>query len=359
MAKGLDIGTMNIISAEKDGEDVVFLKQRNAFMGLESTDLTKSMLDEANVLYVEDSSGISLLGEDAFKFATIFEKEIRRPMKHGIISPKEKNGIAMMKLIMDRVIGEPRFDKEVLCVSTPANPIDSDMDVLYHKKTIEALAKRLNYDIYVIDEGLAVVYSELANYNFTGLGISVGAGMTNVTLAYLATPVLSFSIARGGDWIDEQVSKSTGLPKEYVTERKERISKIDKEIKYGSPEGALKIYYEALITYVIKNLQKKLDEITPPKAQFPVAIAGGSTIPGGFFDLFKQKIQEANLGIEISDIVYSKDPLNSIARGCLIAAKTKEGKSKTATTTTTTEKDHKQKGDPKISAKLTPKAKTR
>jgi hypothetical protein len=335
MAKGLDIGTMNIISAAKDGEDVVFVKQRNAFMELESSDLAKSMLDEARVLYVENGDGISLLGEDAFKFATIFEREIRRPMKQGIISPKEKDGIPMMKLIMDRVLGEPRDNKEVLCISTPANPVDSDLDVLYHKKTMEALAKRLNYDTHVIDEGLAVIYSELADHSFTGLGISVGAGLTNVTLAYLATPVLSFSISRGGDWIDEQVAKATGLPREYVTERKERISKLDKEIQVGSPEGALRIYYDALITYIIKTLNKKLGEITPPKASFPVAIAGGSSIPAGFFEMFKQKLEEAKLKIDVSEIRYSKDPLNAVARGCLIAAKTQEGKTRKGTTTTT------------------------
>ena len=100
MAKGLDIGTMNIICAEKDGEDVVFMKQRNAFMNLESSDLTKNMLDTSKVLYIEENDGISLLGEDAFRFATIFEKEARRPMSRAIISPREKEAIPIMKLIV-------------------------------------------------------------------------------------------------------------------------------------------------------------------------------------------------------------------------------------------------------------------
>lgn len=326
MAKGLDIGTMNIICAVKDQEDIVFTQQRNAFMDLDSSDLTKTMLDTSKVLYIEKDGGISLLGEDAFKFATIFEKQARRPMTHGIISPKEKEAIPVMKLIVERVLGKPHGQNEVLYISTPADPIDTDMNVLYHKKTMEALTKGLKYDTHVIDEGLAVIYSELSDYNFTGIGISVGAGLTNVTLAYLATPLMSFSIARGGDWIDEQASKSTGMPREHITAAKEKISKLNKEVKMGSVEGALTVYYDALITYVIKNLDRKLAEITPPNVAFPVAIAGGSAEPEGFFEMFEKKLKEAKLRVELSKIKHVKDPILSVARGCLIAARTQEEK---------------------------------
>jgi len=198
------------------------------------------------------------------------------------------------------------------------------MNVLYHKKTMEALTKGMKYDTHVIDEGLAVIYSELSDYNFTGIGISVGAGLTNVTLAYLATPLMSFSITRGGDWIDEQSAKATGLPKEHVTSSKEKISKLGKEVKVGSIDGALTIYYDALMTYVIKHLDRKLAEITPPKVAFPVAIAGGSAQPQGFFELFEKKLRDAKLRVELSKIKHVKDPILSVARGCLIAARTQE-----------------------------------
>lgn len=315
---------MNIISARRDGEDVIFKRQRNVFMQMDSSDLTKNMLKNANVLYVEDEKGVSLLGEDAFKFATIFEKQARRPMKHGIISPQEKEAIPIMQLIVERVLGGNHNPNEILYISTPADPIDVDMDVLYHKKTMEALTKRLKYDARVIDEGLAVIYSELGDYNFTGLGVSIGAGLTNVTLAYMASPLMSFSIGRGGDWIDSQVAKATGLPVEHVTATKERVSELNSKVSVGSPEGALNIYYDALITYIIENLKKKLAYISPPNVAFPVAIAGGSSLPKGLFELFERKIQTANLGIEISKIIRAKDPLYSVARGCLIAAKTME-----------------------------------
>ena len=105
---------------------------------------------------------------------------------------------------------------------------------------------------------------------------------------------------------------------------------------------ALTVYYDALITYIIKNLDRRLAEIEPPKVSFPVAVAGGSSIPKGFFDLFEKKLKETKLKIDVSNMIRAKDPLHSVARGCLIAARTQEaGKGKnvgTAATTTTQKK---------------------
>ena len=174
------------------------------------------------------------------------------------------------------------------------------------------------------------IVPELADYNFTGLGVSFGAGLTNVTLAYMASPLMSFSIGRGGDWVDEQAAKSTGLTKERITAVKEKVSSLNNQVTVGSPEGALNIYYDALISYAIEHIKKRLAHITPPDVAFPVAVAGGSSLPKGFFELFQKKISTSKLGIELSKVVRAKDPLNSVARGCLIAAQTQEAQPKKA-----------------------------
>ena len=334
MAKGLDVGTMNIISATKGDGSISFAQQRNAFLEMEANDLTQHMLDNAKVLYTQRGSSMNVLGEDAFKFSNVFNKSIRRPMKQGIISPDEKDSIPMIKLIIERVLGAPETKDETLFISVPANPVDNKLNVLYHSKTIEALSKKLGYNTFTIDEGLSVVYSELSDSNFTGVGVSVGAGMTNVTVAYMATPIVSFSIARGGDWIDEQVAVATGMAKERITVIKETDFSLGAEYELGSIQGALAVYYDALLTYVLQHLKRKLSETAPPDAEFQVAIAGGSTRARGFVDMFEKRMAETSLPIKISSVKKaryishsgsdSRDPLYAIARGCLIAALTKE-----------------------------------
>ena len=115
----------------------------------------------------------------------------------------------------------------------------------------------------------------------------------------------------------------------------------------GSVEGALTVYYDALMTYVIKNLNRKLAEITPPNVAFPVAIAGGSATPAGFFELFEKRLREANLRIDLAKIKHVKDPLLSVARGCLIAARTQEEKGRQQYTQTQTPTQTQTKPTPK------------
>ena len=206
MAKGLDVGTMNILSARQEGDETVFVQQRNSFVEIEYSDMAEQMLSRSDVLHIRKGDQVYIVGDDALNFATIFNRETRRPMQHGILSSNEKSAIPMIKLIIEQVVGEPGHRDERLFFSTPADPIDSDLSTLYHQKTLESILGDMGYDPEPINEGMAVIYSELADNDFTGLGISFGAGMTNVCLAYYAVPVMRFSIARGGDWIDEQAA---------------------------------------------------------------------------------------------------------------------------------------------------------
>jgi len=324
VSKGLDVGTMNIICSEMEGDEIVFVQQRNAFLELDYNEMTKMMLDNARVAYVIKGNKIYVLGDDALRFATVFKKSTRRPMKSGVLSPEEKEAIPIIKLLIEKVLGSPEYAGETVCISSPAKPIDSDIEVLYHRKTMEALIKKIGYTPYVIDEGLAVVYSELADTSFTGIGVSFGAGMTNVTAAYFAAPIVSFSIAKGGDWIDENVAKATGMSREQVCAIKESGFELKKEVELGSVEGALAIYYDQLISNIVETLARKLAEVTPPAVEFPVVLAGGTSKPRGFKSLFEERLSEIGLPVNVSDIRVARDPLFSVARGCLIAAKTRE-----------------------------------
>ena len=326
MAKGLDVGTMNILSAQQDGNDTVFVQQRNSFVEIEYSDMAEQMLSRSEVLHIRKDDKVYVVGDDALNFANIFNKETRRPMKHGILSSSEKSAIPMMKLIIEQVVGEPNHPDEKLYFSVPADPIDSELSTLYHQKTIESFLGNMGYDAEPINEGMAVIYSELADNNFTGLGISFGAGMTNVCLAYYAVPVMKFSVARGGDWVDEQAAQATGTPVDKVTSIKENDFELDFTTDVGGVEGALSIYYENLLDYVIENITREVDEEDVEEGlNVPVVVTGGTSSPSGFEDLFADHLEDANLPFSISGVHSPDEPMYSVASGALVAARSEEG----------------------------------
>ncbi len=325
MAKGLDVGTMNILSAQQDGSDTVFVQQRNSFVEIEYSDMAEQMLSRSEVLHIRKDDKVYVVGDDALNFANIFNKETRRPMKHGILSSSEKSAIPMMKLIVEQVVGEPEYPGEKLYFSTPADPIDSDLSTLYHQKTIESFLSNMGYDAEPINEGMGVIYSELADNNFTGLGISFGAGMTNVCLSYYAVPVMKFSVARGGDWIDEQAARATGTPVDKVTSIKEDDFELDFQTDVGGVEGALSIYYENLLDYVIDQIVSEVDEEDVEEGlDVPVVVTGGTSSPDGFEALFRSHLKDASIPFSISGVSHAAEPLYSVARGALVAARSDE-----------------------------------
>lgn len=325
MAKGLDIGTMNIVSAKQNGKNVDLVRQRNLFVEIDYSDIAEQMLSRSDVLYIKHGKNVHIVGEDALNFATIFNKETRRPMNAGILSRKEKDAIPMIKLIVDRVVGAPAHKDETVYFTCPAKPIDAPIDTLYHSKTLEAMLKQNGYRAQPINEGMAAVYSELADHNFTGLGVSWGAGMTNVCLSYFAVPILQFSVARGGDWVDEQVAQATGTPKDRVTSAKERDFSLNFRTGLGEIQGALAIYYENLVDYVVRALERQAkDTKVQEDLELPVTLTGGTASPTGFAELFKEKLDAADLPFRVKWVKGVKSPLYSVARGSLIAAQADE-----------------------------------
>jgi hypothetical protein len=325
MAKGLDVGTMNILSAQQDGNDTVFVQQRNSFVEIDYSDMAEQMLSRSEVLHIRKDNKVYVVGDDALNFANIFNKETRRPMQRGILSSDEKSAIPMIKLITEQVVGEPNYPNERLYFSSPADPIDSDLSTLYHQKTIESFLDDMGYDAEPINEGMSVIYSELADNNFTGLGISFGAGMTNVCLSYYAVPVMKFSVARGGDWIDEQAAQATGTPVDKVTSIKEDDFELDFTTDVGGVEGALSIYYENLLDYVIDKIAAEVNEEDVEEGlDVPVVVTGGTSSPSGFEELFRDHLEDANIPFSISGVKQANEPMYSVARGALVAARSDE-----------------------------------
>jgi actin-like ATPase involved in cell morphogenesis len=326
MARGLDVGTMTIISARQSKGKIVHVQQRNQFVEIEHSEMAEKMLNRGDVLYIKKGDRVFIVGEDALTFANIFNAETRRPMSAGILSRKEKSAIPMMKLIIEKVIGRPTTPQEPVYFSCPAKPVDANLDTLYHQKTIEAILGNKGFAPHAINEGMAAVYSELADNEFTGMGISMGAGMTNVCLSYYAVPVMQFSVARGGDWIDQQVSEATGVPRDKVTARKESNFELDFDQEMNEVQTALAVYYDNLLEYVVKTAEKEVNKRdVEENLEIPVVVTGGTSQPKGLKQQLEKRLKASSLPFKVKSVRQARNPMFSVARGGLVAARAEEG----------------------------------
>jgi actin-like ATPase involved in cell morphogenesis len=320
--RGLDVGTANLASAIQDRSGNVTIKiQRNAFIDIPADDYTRSMLTRLNVQYVVLNGHMVVVGDNAFDLANIFNRETRRPMRSGVISSNEQDAMPIEKLLLENLLGPPNYQQEQVYFSVPAEPIDADFNVIYHKGVFGGMLRKLGYEPKPLLEGHAVVFAELADDDFTGIGISCGGGMFNICVAYKAIPALAFSTSRGGDWIDRNVATVLGINASRATAIKERgINLLNPKSR---EEEAVEIYYRNLISYTLECIKTRF-ESTKEMPSFPhpieIVCAGGTSKIGGFIEVFEDEFKAIKFPLEVKRIRRADDPLYSVAKGCLVAA---------------------------------------
>ncbi len=322
LGKGLDVGTANLAAAvQSEDGGITVTVERNAFLDIPSDVYSKNMLTKLKVPYVVHNGKLVVIGESAFELANVFGRETRRPMQDGLVSPNEVDALPMMKLIISKILGEPRTAGENCYFCVPAPSLDVDNNVVYHQGLFESMINKMGYTAHAINEAHAVIFAELAESDFTGIGLSFGGGMANACIAYKSIPCLSFSVARGGDWIDKNVAHVLGVPRSKATFIKERG--IDIRDPKSREEEAVAIYYRSLISYVLTNIKARFESgKNMPSFQQPIdiACAGGTSLVGGFIEVFRDEFAKIDFPIPVGRIFRSDEALTAVAKGCLVAA---------------------------------------
>jgi len=338
MSIGFDCGTYNLICSKRnDKGDFVYKREVNAFLEMElENEFVFNMMKKSGVPLIrrEDANMAYALGEAAINMAyTMNQIDLKRPMKDGCVNPKEKDAFQIMNIMMHSLLGEISHDKEIMYYSVPANAINQETDADYHAKILESIFKAYTsenghkVDARPINEGMALVYSELADKMFTGIGISCGAGMVNVAFSLFGAEVFSFALVNSGDWIDKQAAKATGETIAYINKEKTKID-LGKE-PTTLVERAIKTQYELMIERTVGGMKKGLEENKDKNARLDqpidIVIAGGTASPPGFDKLFDKLVRNSGMPVDIGRVIRPEDPVYSVARGCLIAAENSGG----------------------------------
>lgn len=321
---GLDIGTMNIVAARRDTAGRVIAQPiRDAFLDLESD--AKRSLKMSGVDYIEKGESLIVIGDSALTMANLFKREARRPLSRGVISAGEHDAQEILSLLTGKVLDQPVAPGEHCFYSVPAAPIDDPgQDIIYHQEVFRKIVAEHGYTAHPTNEAMAVIFSQCAEENFSGLGLSFGAGMCNIALAYQATKGMEFSVARGGDWIDSHSAKAVGRTASQMCAIKEKG--IDLTKPQGREQEALVLYIRSLIEYCLQNIaaqfRKVQQDVELPEA-VPFIVSGGTSKPDGFLEVFQEefdKVKKRGFPIEVSEVRPAVNPLTAVAEGLLVLA---------------------------------------
>lgn len=322
---GLDIGTMNIVSARRRSADgqTMTKKIRDAFLDLDLD--AKRSLRMSKVDYVEREGTLIVLGDSALTMANLFKREARRPLSRGVIAAGEIDAQEILSLLTHHVLGNPVEPGEHCFYSIPSAPLDDPaQDILYHTEVFRKIVGEHGYTAHPTNEAMAIIYSQCAKENFSGLAVSFGAGMCNIALAYQAAQGMEFALARGGDWVDAQSARAVGRTAAQMCALKEQGVNLAKP--KGREQEAIVLYVRALIDYCLNNIavqfRRVQSDVSLP-GSVPFVVSGGSSMADGFLEVFKQQfgvIKHRGFPIEISEVRAAANPMTAVAEGLLVLA---------------------------------------
>jgi hypothetical protein len=321
-AIGLDVGTSRVVVAQRSSDDYQYDSELNAFVNLPYSKLTASVLEREGVLHTVQNSEIIVHGNESEKFAELMSVEIRRPMTRGTLDAKEPESLPLIRQIITSMVGDSAQPGQKLCFTVPASPLGGEGSQTYHETTMRQLLGGMGFQTKAINEGLAVIYGEMENSNYTGIGISCGGGLCNVAMAYLSVPVLSFSVPKAGDYIDSSAASVTG-------ERANRIRLTKEESFHLNGMHADKIhqvigvYYDDMIETLVNGLKEAFarTRVLPKLGRpIPLVLSGGTAMPAGFRERFEEKLRGVEFPVGISEVRLASSPLYAAAKGALIAA---------------------------------------
>jgi len=326
--KGLDIGTNMLVAAMFDEEgNPLFKQQRDAFYRIiPKTDVNRNSIRVSlerrgsNFIVDEDESFI-VVGEDALEIAIERNDVAQRPMQKGVISPKEKASLPMLKLIIETLIGKGEAGDKCI-YSVPSKPIDNIFDIMYHTEMMGLYIKQMGFEADPINEAFAIALSELLDDGLTGIALSYGAGMTNIAVVHEGDPLVEFSVTRAGDFIDTSVGYALEVSPSLVQMEKE--AGTDLYNPQSKIMEAVSVYYTSVVNYTLQNIayELKLREKELPlfRNPVPIVVAGGLTQAKGFLKLANEVISTVDFPIKVGEIRRAAEPMKAVANGCLLAA---------------------------------------
>ena len=327
---GVDVGTSNIVVA-RQRKDGTFVNRfhRDMLYPLDVSDESADLLERSDYLYVKVGDRYYIVGEDALRLVNAIGKgEVVRPMQDGILNPTLKESSELLFYVIKAVVGDPIIENEPLRFSIPANPVDRDLDNLFHKMVLDNFFNKLGYDSKAVNEAMALGYdsnpvtkNDDGDAQLSGICCSFGGGMINVALMFKGLELNSFSITKSGDYIDQSASKVTGIAESKIIKIKEKELDLNNLDMSDRVKAALSIYYEEMLNRVIDLISKEfIDRKSEADGELEVVVAGGTSMAPGFCDHFTRLIKQSDIPFKISNVRHASEPFYAVSQGACIRA---------------------------------------
>jgi len=134
--------------------------------------------------------------------------------------------------------------------------------------------------------------------------------------------VISFSVPKAGDFIDAKAALVTGELATRLRVQKEQAFHLN-GLSNDRVVNALTVYYGEMIENLAETVRATIastQKLPKLDKSVPLVLSGGTAMPQGFPQRFEMALRGKEFPLRLSEVRLATDPLNSTARGALMAA---------------------------------------
>ena len=334
MSIALDFGQYQIRSLRRKEDRLVSRQVRTVYSVLSDSPERRAMLEKVQIPYAVSERELLIIGDAAAEYSQMFQVPCVPLLPGGKVPTDDPPARQIIGAIVDSLLPEPSQKNEKCGMTIPGHSSSGQMGIVDETTGfLYRLVQMRGYEPVIVPAGLAVVFAELVDHSFTGIGMSIGAGSCDVSMAHHGVEIARCTIPRGGNWIDEQmahqwknyswdVSGNQYLDTDNVSQWKQKFDGSLLEPKTVQ-EQLLADLYQELLGHVFEEVALSFSkEYRVKNSPSPVSLvcSGGMTRITGFEKMLKDQILKTPLSIEVGDVRISTRSAHTIARGCLIQA---------------------------------------
>jgi hypothetical protein len=281
---GCELGTARIIGARLD-DDAGIRQRMLPCCYLEVTDIDPATLTALGLEPVSSGGHTFVIGAEALTAALVLGVAPRRPLATGLLNADDPIDPLAVSCMLREVLGRAVVVGEVCYFAVPPPVVDAvSYDVERHRACVTRLLAALGYTGRAVPTPLALLHSA------TAAALYFDQGLTQAAIYYDSNPVVSFSSANSGHWLDQQVALVTGMATEQAYAiRTQTDDPVDLTNPTTTVEQRISEFTFSIIYRVLQRLAAEL-QVTPLPAAVPLylLVAGEVAQAQHFIDVVRQ-----------------------------------------------------------------------
>ncbi|MBT6156802.1 MAG: hypothetical protein HOL01_18840 [Planctomycetaceae bacterium] len=337
MSIALDIGSSHMRSLRRQRFRLIGRSCRSLFTELADRESHREILNRLGVPHLEINGQLIVPGDSADGIAEFFRVPTTQAILNDRAVKSSDVGREVIVELVNALLPTPGHANEICCFTAGGIPGDTDGSRNEVNQLVAQTIRRCGYQPLGIGGATAVALAELGDQALTGVGITIGAAHCETTLMCHGVELARSSVARGGNWIDEQLAERQALHFWDQSGNRHldfRSARDWKESNVGSilsptsvEESQLAALYRELVDDVLAavrdaftNAPHAFDALQP----VGVVCAGGTASRPGFREIMLDELRKNPFPFGISPVQIIGAWEYSVARGCLIRATLEE-----------------------------------